>query len=130
MPCGGARIPATSRSATCSTSCRRRARRRRGADDRLHSMQMRGLLIVLAACGSTSPPAVQPEPAPRAAIVKPVVDERARHDELAAAHRKLEDEQSTALAATCDASAPPPAPEACAPSCYPREPADARAGKK
>jgi hypothetical protein len=33
--------------------------------------------------------------------VDPEIEERARHDELAAAHRKIEEEQQDALAAMC-----------------------------
>ncbi len=55
--------------------------------------------------------------------------ERERRAKLSAAHRALEDEQSTALAATCDKTAPAVQPT-CAPSCYAPEPADPRAGKK
>ncbi len=56
--------------------------------------------------------------------------EQQRRARLGAAHRELEAEQSTALAATCEktvAAAPQPR---CEPSCYRAEPADSRAGKK
>ena len=56
--------------------------------------------------------------------------EQARHDELAAAHRKLEEEQQTALAATCPEAEKKEKHERCLPSCYPTEPGDPRAGKK
>jgi hypothetical protein len=88
------------------------------------------LYVTLAACGSTSAP---PKPAPVAvAVQRPPdkVDEHARHEELAAAHRKLEEEQSEALAATCSDAERGEKHERCLPSCYPTEPADARAGKK
>ncbi len=53
--------------------------------------------------------------------------ERERHDALAAQHRVAELEQQNALAAAC--AEPPPWNKhaRCAPSCYPTEPADARA---
>lgn len=54
--------------------------------------------------------------------------ERARRDELAAAHRQLEDEQATALAATCNKTGE--RTKRCLPSCYEAEPADPRANKK
>lgn len=69
--------------------------------------------VLFAACASSTAP-----PAPATPVDKPVVAtgptdaqrvaaEKARRDELAAAHRELEDEQSTALARTCDKPAPP-----------------------
>jgi hypothetical protein len=84
--------------------------------------------LALAACGSSSPPAA-PLPAPVAPAVRPrpPIDEHARHDEIAAAHRKIEEEQQEALAATCPSHDAQPR---CLPSCYASEPADVRAGKK
>jgi hypothetical protein len=84
------------------------------------------------ACGSTPPK--PPPPAPAPAITtrparSPADEERARKEELAAAHRVLEEEQSVALAATCEPGAPA-VERACAASCYATEPADPRAGKK
>jgi hypothetical protein len=88
------------------------------------------LCVVLAACGSK--PGPESPPGARAPVVQhpPVRDERARHDELAAAHRKIEEQQQDALAATCADPDPHAGHERCLPSCYPTEPADARAGKK
>jgi len=87
---------------------------------------------VIAACGPSSPPARPPAPIPTPRVDAPPAepDEQARHDELAAAHRKLEEEQQQAYAATCDEPEPRVARPRCLPSCYPTEPADARAGKK
>jgi hypothetical protein len=84
------------------------------------------------ACGSGG----QEKPAQVATVQQPVTRddsaerERARHDELAAAHRKLEEEQQSALAATCSEADRGEKHERCLPSCYPTEPADPRAGKK
>ncbi|HUJ58916.1 MAG TPA: hypothetical protein VLX92_10500 [Kofleriaceae bacterium] len=90
---------------------------------------------VLAACGSSPPPAPPappaPPPGPSAAelAAQRAAAEQAQHDAAVAAHRKLEEQQQDALAATC--SEPPHADHArCLPSCYPTEPADPRAGKK
>ena len=94
---------------------------------------MRRLMFVaLAACGSSSAPAAKT--APPVQHEAPAHDdaaarEQARHDELAAAHRKLEEEQQTALAATCPKD-DKDKHDRCMPSCYPTEPTDARAGKK
>ena len=88
----------------------------------------------LAACGGGRPvaPPVAAPAGPSAAELRARHDreERARRDEIVAAHRKLEDEQQTALAATCTEPAPHPAHERCQPSCYSTEPADPRAGTK
>jgi hypothetical protein len=107
--------------------------------------------VVLAACGGgSSAPASAPKPAgaPAATSAQPSAEqiaaaERAHHDELAAAHRKLEAEQQEALAATCpDADKKRTVPgakveavaeskhERCLPSCYPTEPADRRVGTR
>jgi hypothetical protein len=56
--------------------------------------------------------------------------EEARRAELSAAHRKLEDEQATALAATCTRAPTEQRTKRCLPSCYDGEPADPRANKK
>jgi len=82
------------------------------------------MLLVLVACGSKQPvrEAPPPPPPPRAPAVDP------HHDELVAEHRKIEDQQQSALAATCEDKTQKH--ERCLPSCYPTEPADARAGKK
>ena len=53
-------------------------------------------------------------------------EQRAREQEIAT-HRKLEDEQQSALAATCTQTGKH---ERCAPSCYTAEAADPRAAKK
>ncbi|MGE0398463.1 MAG: hypothetical protein AB7T06_17285 [Kofleriaceae bacterium] len=72
--------------------------------------------------GSPVPPATPSDD--RAAIAA----EKARREELGAAHRKLEDEQATALAATCERTGE--RVKRCTPSCYDGEPADPRANKK
>ena len=86
------------------------------------------LCAILAACGSTSPP---PEVvAPKVVAPPPALeDEHARRDHLVAAHHKLEEEQQDAFAATC-AEPEGQGHERCLPSCYAKEPADPRAGKK
>jgi len=57
-----------------------------------------------------------------------VVDEQARRDEIVAAHRKLEQEEQEALAATC--TDPKGKHARCEPSCYAAEAPDPRATKK
>jgi hypothetical protein len=92
--------------------------------------------VALVGCGSKSASPASPPPPPSRPHVATTSRqdtesaERAHKDKLAAAHRELEDEQQTALAATCvkPAAEQPHAP--CAPSCYQPEPADPRAGKK
>jgi len=86
--------------------------------------------LAAAACGSSAstPPPKPPEPPP-APRVDAEAAERAKHDELAAAHRKIESEQQDALAETCTDPEPADAHERCLPSCYATEPADPRAGK-
>lgn len=85
--------------------------------------------FVLCACASTPPPApVDPAPTAASVSVAPKVDEQARKAEIASAHRKLEEEQSIALAAGCDQ--PPPHAPRCLPSCYAIEPPDPRAPPK
>jgi len=81
-------------------------------------------------CGSASPPTQAPAPAAVVVAPPPVVDEQAKHDELVAAHRAIEDEQQSALAAACDEPKGHEPHERCLPSCYPTELPDARAGKK
>jgi hypothetical protein len=56
--------------------------------------------------------------------------ERERRSDLATAHRELEVEQQTALAATCEKTVGEQPPPRCEPSCYRAEPPDPRAGKK
>jgi len=90
------------------------------------------------ACGSggrhaAPTPAVAPAPAPKTAAPSPdeaAERERDEHEAIVEAHRKIEDQQQEALAATCDAPAPTHDHERCLPSCYPTESPDARAGKK
>jgi hypothetical protein len=95
------------------------------------------LVYVLAlGCGgssrSESPPATPPPAQPSVAEVQTqnASTEQTKHDEIVAAHREIEDEQQTALAATCDEPEPGSKHERCLPSCYTTEPRDARAGKK
>jgi hypothetical protein len=94
------------------------------------------ICAALVGCGGAATPATPPPPAPAATDRADLEAERAaraeqeRKDQLAAAHRELEDEQSTALAATCDKPATEPTQPRCEPSCYRAEPADPRAGKK
>ena len=94
-------------------------------------------VVVLVACGSTSPPP-KPPPAPtvEAAEAPPAAppadaqpDEATHKQELADAHHKLEVEQQEALAVTCTAPKTEKH-ERCLPSCYPTEAPDPRAGKK
>ncbi len=56
--------------------------------------------------------------------------ERERRADLASAHRELEDEQQTALGASCEKAVVQGSQPRCEPSCYRAEPADPRAGKK
>lgn len=56
--------------------------------------------------------------------------ERERRRDLATAHRELEVEQQTALAATCEKPAGEEPRPRCEPSCYRAEPPDPRAGKQ
>ncbi|MBL9014786.1 MAG: hypothetical protein JNL83_11450 [Myxococcales bacterium] len=70
------------------------------------------LALALAACASSAPPpATGPGDSPEAAKgpteAERIAAQAARKGELSAAHRELEDEQSTALAQTCDRPAPP-----------------------
>jgi hypothetical protein len=88
--------------------------------------------VVLFGCGS-SHSAAPPPPRPQVAVASKAGAERAeraRRAELGAAHRELLDEQQTALAATCEATAGQEPHERCEPSCYRAEPPDPRAGKK
>ncbi|MBA3394365.1 MAG: hypothetical protein H0T89_17090 [Deltaproteobacteria bacterium] len=95
-------------------------------------------LAWLVGCGSTSSTTTTtnngPSAAERAAKAQRVEAERAeaervRRSKLSAAHRELEDEQATALAAKCEKPAQP-AEARCLPSCYAVEAADPRAGTK
>ncbi|HEY1557417.1 MAG TPA: hypothetical protein VGF94_21425 [Kofleriaceae bacterium] len=79
---------------------------------------------------STPPPSAPAGPSDAELQAQRARDDQAKHDQIVAAHRALEDEQQTALAATCDDPAPRSEHERCLPSCYTTEPADARAGKK
>ena len=83
---------------------------------------------LLAACGGT--PRLAPkaaEPAPAAAVDDSHEREQRAREQEVATHRKLEDEQQEALAATCTETGKH---ERCTPSCYTAEPADPRAAKK
>ncbi|MBA3459009.1 MAG: hypothetical protein H0T46_03545 [Deltaproteobacteria bacterium] len=91
-------------------------------------MKVAALCVVLSACGASPPPAEPTAPAIPAVRSAPKVDEQVRRAELASTHRKLEEEQSVALAAGCDQ--PPPHAPRCAPSCYSIEPPDPRAPAK
>ncbi len=93
---------------------------------------LRAVLVsaALAACGSSTAPTAPP---PQVAVATPETSradrvERVRRDKLAAAHRELEAEQQSALAATCDKRVG--AQQRCEPSCYVGESPDPRAGKK
>jgi hypothetical protein len=89
-----------------------------------------GALVVVLACGSAPPPPPPPPPPPVARVATPVQSEQAKHDEIVAAHRKIESDQADALAATCDEPDAHDKHERCLPSCYATEPNDTRAGKK
>ena len=101
---------------------------------------MRPILAVLllgcvnVGCGSTSPSTPPPSTAaPSASDAERAQAARAedrRRAELAAAHRRLEDEQATALAATCTKGPTDERARRCLPSCYDGEPPDPRATKK
>jgi hypothetical protein len=89
--------------------------------------------IALVGCGSTVPAAPSPPAEPQVASVsteRAERMERERRSDLASAHRELEIEQQTALAATCEKTGTEPPPPRCEPSCYRAEPPDPRAGKK
>ena len=100
----------------------------------LRFAKLGALCCALAACGGgrpvAAPPAAPPGPSAAELRAQHEREAQAHHDEIVAAHRKLEDEQQTALAATCTEPAPHPAHDRCLPSCYPTEPADRRAGTK
>lgn len=80
---------------------------------------MRRVLVLLAACGGS-----QPAPPPPPVVVHPQAPKR----DIVAEHRKLEEQQQEALAASCD-GAQGKAPR-CQPSCYAPAAPDPRAGKK
>ena len=91
--------------------------------------------VFLLGCGGSSRTQTETPPQP----VRPsapdvgaqhVREEQTKHDEIVEKHREIEDEQQTALAATCDDPEPASKHERCLPSCYTTEPRDARAGKK
>lgn len=85
------------------------------------------LWLAVLACGAPSSP-----PAGPVEVSSPpqTIDQAAKHDEIVAAHRKIEEAQQDALGATCDVAKPQDAHERCLPSCYATEPADPQAGKK
>jgi len=97
-------------------------------------------MIVLAACGAssteTAPPTTTADPPVATRTIGPnqaelaSLRERQHHDEIAAAHRKLEDEQQETLSASCEDPKPASTHERCLPSCYTTEADDARAAKK
>ena len=89
--------------------------------------------VALAGCGSSFTGTSPPPSRPRVASISKGEAERAereRRQGLAVAHRELEDEQQSFLAATCDKAATESPPVRCEPSCYRTEPPDPRAGKK
>ena len=86
------------------------------------------VLLAVACGGSPPPPPPKPAPPPPApAPVEHVDQEQQKRDEIVAAHRKIEEEQQTALAASCDD--PKGKHERCITSCYTAEAPDPRAGK-
>lgn len=94
-------------------------------------------LAALAACGgghaaapAAPPPAPHPAEPPPPTADQLAAAEQAHKDALVAAHRKLEDEEQTALAASCDAAAKQAAQPRCEPSCYAPAPPDPRAATK
>jgi hypothetical protein len=93
-------------------------------------------LIIAAACGGSSGEAPRESPATPTARKGPSDAELAaqreheHHEEIAAAHRKLEDAQQEALSASCPDPKPASAHERCLPGCYTTEAADARATPK
>jgi hypothetical protein len=91
---------------------------------------VRLLVVALAACAASASGPPRAAPPPPAAAPPPVVDEQARHDQLAAAHREIEERQQEALAETCDEPKGHPPHERCLPSCYPTEPVDPRSTKR
>ncbi|MFN0249414.1 MAG: hypothetical protein ACKV2T_21185 [Kofleriaceae bacterium] len=99
---------------------------------------MRSLVVLgVLGCGSTAPTptpttVTEPTTGPSAneSAAAAARAETARRAELSAAHRKLEDEQATALAASCTRAPSEERTKRCLPSCYDGEPADPRANKK
>ena len=86
------------------------------------------MVALLAACRGTAAPAPKPvEVAPAAPVDDSHEREQLQREQAVAAHRKLEDEQQTALAASCTETGKH---ERCTPSCYTAEVADPRAAKK
>jgi hypothetical protein len=83
---------------------------------------MRRVLVLLAACGGSQP--APPPPAPAAVVAH----EQAPKRDVVAEHRKLEEQQQDALAASCDG--PQGKAPRCQPSCYAPAAPDPRAGKK
>ncbi len=96
------------------------------------------LCSLLVACGgsSSSPPPARPAAAvpadPSEADLQAQHDreEHAKRDEIVAAHRKIEEQQQDALAASCDDPQHHDAHARCQPSCYAPAAPDPRAGKK
>ena len=93
---------------------------------------MRFALVLLIACGSSSPhpaPTANEPPPKKAPTAEELrAKEQAKHDEIVAAHRAAESEQQDALAATC-ADPKTPAPR-CEPACYQAEGKDPREGRR
>lgn len=83
---------------------------------------MRRVLVLFAACGGGQPPAPPP------ARIIPRVEAHVPDRDVVAEHRKLEEQQQDALAASCDG--PQGTHPRCEPSCYAPAAADPRAGKK
>jgi hypothetical protein len=95
------------------------------------------ILGLLAACGSTrsSPPArsgavTGAGPSEAELQGKHEREEREKHDEVVVAHRKIEEQQQEALAASCDDPQHHDAHARCQPSCYAPAAPDPRGGKK
>ncbi|MGE5186140.1 MAG: hypothetical protein ACM31C_28990 [Acidobacteriota bacterium] len=101
-------------------------------------MRRIAMLGLMAACGSgsSSPPPAHPAAvAPAGASDAELQaqhdrEARAKHDEIVAAHRKIEEQQQDALAASCDDAQHHEAHARCQPSCYVPAAPDPRAGKK
>jgi hypothetical protein len=93
------------------------------------------VVTAMLACSGGSAPAPPPRTAPVAPVEEapvdapPAIDEAAQREQIVAAHRKLEEEQQTALAAACDDHDPKANHQRCQPSCYVAAAADPRAGK-
>jgi hypothetical protein len=90
------------------------------------------LVAMLTACGSSKPSPAPPAPVVAANLEPDAPSERdedMHRAELVASHRKLEEEQQSALALTCSEPVPHDPHPRCFPSCYATEPVDPRAAK-